>query len=56
MVWGAADQFQKIHYGERLAWDLDAELHRIEAGKHWVPEDRPQAVATAVNDLVAVAS
>lgn len=41
VVWGAADQFQKLHYGERLARDLDAPLRRIDGGKHFTPEDHP---------------
>ncbi len=52
VVWGAADRFQKIHYGERLASDLGAPLHRIEGGKHFTPEDHPQRIADAVNSLV----
>lgn len=48
IVWGAADPFQKIEYGERLARDLNAPLDRIEAGKHFVPEDHPDRVAAAV--------
>ncbi|HSH82025.1 MAG TPA: alpha/beta fold hydrolase [Herpetosiphonaceae bacterium] len=53
LVWGAADQFQQIGYGYGLAHDLRARLDRIEGGKHFVPEDHPGRVATAVNDLVA---
>ncbi len=52
VVWGEADQFQKIEYGERLARDLGAELHRIPGGKHFVPEDHPEAIAEVVNTLV----
>jgi pimeloyl-ACP methyl ester carboxylesterase len=52
VVWGEADQFQKIEYGERLARDLGAELHRIPGGKHFVPEDHPEAIAEAVNTLL----
>jgi len=37
LVWGAADQFQTIGYGYRLAYDLRATLDRIEGGKHFVP-------------------
>ena len=29
VVWGGVDQFQKLHYGERLASDLNAPLHII---------------------------
>lgn len=52
VVWGAADQFQKIGYGYRLAYELGAPLDRIEGGKHYVPEDHPGRVAAAVNDLL----
>ena len=52
LVWGAADQFQKIGYGYRLAYELGAPLDRIEEGKHFVPEDHPEEVAAAVNELL----
>ncbi len=52
IVWGAADQFQKIGYGYRLAYELGAPLDRIEGGKHFIPEDHPESVAAAVNDLL----
>jgi pimeloyl-ACP methyl ester carboxylesterase len=52
LVWGAADQFQKIGYGYRLAYELGAPLDRIEEGKHFVPEDYPEEVAAAVNELL----
>lgn len=53
LVWGAADRFQKVRYGRRLADDLDAELVRIEGGKHFVPEDHPDEVAAAIRDVLA---
>ena len=52
IVWGAADAFQKIGYGYRLAYELEAPLDRIEGGKHFVPEDHPERVAAAVNELL----
>ncbi len=55
VVWGAADQFQQIGYvgyGYRLAYELGAQLERIEGGKHFVPEDHPESVATGVNSLL----
>jgi pimeloyl-ACP methyl ester carboxylesterase len=52
IVWGAADQFQKIGYGYRLAYELGAPLDRIEDGKHFTPEDFPSPVAAAVNSVV----
>jgi pimeloyl-ACP methyl ester carboxylesterase len=42
IVWGAADRFQRIGYGYRLAYELKAPLDRIEEGKHFVPEDHPK--------------
>jgi pimeloyl-ACP methyl ester carboxylesterase len=52
IVWGAVDRFQKIGYGYRLAYELGAPLDRIEGGKHFVPEDHPERIAAAVNDLL----
>ncbi len=52
IVWGAADRFQKIAYGRRLAHDLGAELDSIDQGKHFTPEDHPERVAAAVNRVV----
>jgi pimeloyl-ACP methyl ester carboxylesterase len=52
VVWGAADAFQKIRYGERFASDLGAPLRRIEGGKHFVPEDHPDVLAAEILALV----
>ncbi|WP_375264183.1 alpha/beta fold hydrolase [Palleronia sp.] len=52
IVWGAADEFQKIEYGERLAADLKAPLRRIEGGLHFTPEDHPQILAEEINALI----
>jgi pimeloyl-ACP methyl ester carboxylesterase len=52
LVWGAADRFQKIGYGYRLAYELGAPMERIEGGKHFVPEDHPEPVAEAVKGLL----
>jgi pimeloyl-ACP methyl ester carboxylesterase len=52
IVWGAADRFQDIGYGYRLAYELGAPLDRIEGGKHFVPEDHPGRVAVAINELL----
>lgn len=53
VVWGAADQFQKVRFGERLAADLGAPLDRLEGARHFVPEDHPEAVAEAVTAVLA---
>lgn len=55
VVWGTGDQFQKVKFGERLARDLGTTLHRIEGAKHWTPEDHPDVIAAAINELAASA-
>ena len=52
VVWGAADPFQKLPYGQRLAWDLRTELWPIEGGRHFVPEDHPERLAAAINEVL----
>lgn len=52
VAWGAADMFQKVGYGERLARDLGTTLERIEGGMHFTPEDHPDRIAAAINDLL----
>lgn len=52
VVWGTADPFQKLRYGERLARDLGAPLRRIEGGRHFTPEDHPAEIAEELNDLL----
>jgi pimeloyl-ACP methyl ester carboxylesterase len=51
VVWGDADQFQKIGYGRRLAADLGTTLQPIPGGKHFTPEDHPDRIAAAINEL-----
>ena len=53
IVWGVADQFQKIEYGERFARDLGTTVRRIEGGKHFTPEDHPDVIADEVRALAA---
>lgn len=55
VVWGAADQFQKVQYGERFARDLGTALHRIEGGRHFTPEDHPDVLAEQILALAAEA-
>ena len=52
IVWGAADPFQKVAYGQRFAWDLRAPLDRIEGGRHFTPEDHPDRIADAVRAVL----
>jgi pimeloyl-ACP methyl ester carboxylesterase len=56
VIWGEADQFQKLRFGERLAADLRTELRRIPGGKHFTPEDHPEVVAEAINELLVAAA
>ncbi len=53
IVWGVADQFQKIEYGERFARDLGTSVRRIEGGKHFTPEDHPERIAEEIRSLAA---
>lgn len=53
IVWGAADAFQKVEYGERFARDLKAPLHRIPDGKHFTPEDHPETIAGELQQLIS---
>lgn len=52
LAWGAADPFQKVEYGERLARDLGAPMRWIEGGKHFTPEDHPTIIAEEINQLL----
>lgn len=48
-----AGQFQELHHGERLAADLCTPLARIEGSKHSPPEDHPDVIAAATDELVS---
>jgi pimeloyl-ACP methyl ester carboxylesterase len=51
VVWGVADQFQKVEYGERFARDLGVTMRRIDGGKHFTPEDHPDVIADEIRGL-----
>jgi pimeloyl-ACP methyl ester carboxylesterase len=51
VVWGEADQFQRVAYGERLAEALRTRLHRIRGARHFTPEDHPGEIASAVHAI-----
>lgn len=53
VVWGEADRFQKIQFGERLAAELGCDIIRIPKGKHFAPEDHPETIAAAINSLLS---
>lgn len=48
LVWGAADRFQKLAYGQRLARDLKGHLETVSTGKHFMPEDHPHELVAAI--------
>lgn len=52
IVWGAADPFLDLSWGERLASDLSAPIDIISAGKHFVPEDHPMHIVAAVRRVL----
>lgn len=54
VVWGARDPFLRLPLGRRLARALGAPLLRVAAGRHFVPEDQPQAVAAAIDRIAPV--
>lgn len=51
VVWGEADPLG-IKYGEKLAADLDAPFTRIPKGRHFSPEDHPNEIAAAINQVL----
>ena len=52
VIWGAKDRILPVRYGFRFARDLDATLQYIFKGGHFSPEDHPQVVADAINDML----
>lgn len=52
VVWALADEFQKANIGDRLAWDLDAPVDEVTGAKHFIPEDHPDRVARAIEELL----
>ena len=54
VVWGARDSQMKLRYGERLAREVPgAEFTAVQDAHHFVPVDRPDAVADAVLRVLA---
>ena len=56
VIWGAADRFQKLAYGQRLARDLRADLDSVPNAKHFMPEDHPSEVAATIRRVVGRAA
>jgi 2-hydroxymuconate-semialdehyde hydrolase len=56
LIWGSDDTFQPIRYGQRLADALrDSQLQVIEGAGHFLPEDAPETVASAIVQFVTKA-
>lgn len=53
VIWGAKDHLLPVAYGFRFARDLDAAFEYIFKGRHFTPEDHPQVVAGAINEVLA---
>lgn len=49
---GTADEFQTIGYGERVARDLGVDVRRIENARYFTPEDHPEVIAAAVDEVL----
>lgn len=52
VVWGDADPFLDMAVARRLARDLGTEVRPIVGGRHYTPEDHPESIANAINELV----
>lgn len=52
IVWGAKDTAIRVGVAQRMLREVcpDAELRLLEEASHWVPDERPDAVAEAVLD------
>ncbi|MFO7894961.1 MAG: alpha/beta hydrolase [Longimicrobiales bacterium] len=51
VVWGDADPFLALEWGERFARDLGTELRIIPGALHFTPEDQPGPLAVAIAEL-----
>jgi pimeloyl-ACP methyl ester carboxylesterase len=53
LLWGDDDPFQPVEYARRLAAALtDAHLAIVPGGRHFLPEDHPEAVVSATLELL----
>lgn len=52
VLWGEHDPFFPVAVGRRTAEAMDAEFHVLEGCGHFVPEERPDRVASEIRDLV----
>jgi pimeloyl-ACP methyl ester carboxylesterase len=53
IIWGAADPYQDVRYGERLARAMRRARLVVEEAGHFIQEDRPEEVAFLVRNFVA---
>lgn len=53
ILWGAADDFQDVKYGRRLADRLpSARLVVLEEAGHFLPEDQPEEIARLLREFI----
>lgn len=52
VLWGARDPLLPVAVGRRLADDLHAPFMVLPRARHWLPEEHPQEVATALAALL----
>ncbi|MFC7512398.1 alpha/beta fold hydrolase [Streptomyces thermocarboxydus] len=56
ILWGAEDQWQPVHYAERLRDDIPgAELVVVPEADHFLMEDAPDRVVHEIRDFLAAA-
>jgi pimeloyl-ACP methyl ester carboxylesterase len=48
VVWGARDPFLDVSYAHRLANDLRCSVEVIPGGRHFLPEDHPELIASVI--------
>jgi pimeloyl-ACP methyl ester carboxylesterase len=51
VFWGEDDPYVGVEYGERLALRRGVRLLRLPATGHWLPQQRPAELASALEDL-----
>jgi pimeloyl-ACP methyl ester carboxylesterase len=56
VVWGAEDRVTPAHLATSVARDLDAGLAVIPGAGHFVHQEAPEAVTSAILDLVGPAT
>jgi pimeloyl-ACP methyl ester carboxylesterase len=53
IIWGVADPYQDVRYGQRLAGAMRRARLVVEQAGHFIQEDRPEEVALLIGNFVA---